>query len=188
MNNIEKLSDNLKDYINQSIAEKININQEDECISGDTANYYLRIYKDLINEENQVNNLCDNEINNVKNAVEEFREKRIEEINNKKEYYQNMLEQYAIKQLEGKKTKTVKLPYGNLSFKKQQPKYIYDESKLIEELKEINKTIINTVTIEKVDKTKLKKEGTIMENGLFLDGHKLESVSIETYDDKFQIV
>ena len=35
---------------------------------------------------------------------------------------------------------------------------------------------------------KLKKESTIIENDLFLDGHKLESVSIETYDDKFQIL
>lgn len=180
----------LRDFMNDFAETDLNVESIEE--PGDMtkaqANFYIKLYNELLNEEAEMNQLCDDEIRRNTEAINLFRKQRQDELDRKKFYFQSILKEFAAKELDGKKTKTVKLPYGNLSFKKQQPKFIYeDEDELKNIIRHIDPELIEIKTVEKVDKTKMKKLGEIKDGKFFLGGEEISSVKIEVLDDKFEI-
>lgn len=180
----------LRDFMNDFAETDLNVDsiEEQGGMSKSQANFYVKLYNQLILEENEMNELCNSEIERVTKSVNLFRQNRQDEIDRKKSYFASLLKDFAAQELEGKKAKTIKLPYGNLSFKKQQPKYIYgDEDLLKQTVKEINPDLIKVETVEKLDKSTLKKNGRV-ENGQFYLGDTLiPSVVVEVQEDRFEI-
>ena len=183
---ISELREFMNDYAREDLG--INLIEEPSRMTKNQANFYIKLYNQLELDELEMNKLCDEEIERVTKAVNIFREKRQKEIDSKKSYFMSLLKDFAMTELEGKKARTVKLPYGNLSFKKQQPKYNFgDEKELISKIKTINPELVKRDIVEKLDKTNLKKAGRI-ENGMFYLGDQLvENIIIEKQEDKFEV-
>ena len=180
----------LRDFMNDFAESDLNIDsiEEEVGLTPAQANFYVKLYNKLITEEEEMNKLCDEEIERNKKAVTLFREKRQAEIDRRKEYFSSILKEFAIKELDGKKIKTVKLPYGNLSFKKQQPRYIYEEEEVLTEIvKEINPDLVKTTVSEKIDKSALKKNGSVKDGVFYLGETAIDLVKIQSQDDKFEI-
>lgn len=182
--------------LNQAIKEEeekaldIDYQEEDnELIKNQAqANYFCKVVAELREEKNKKNELIDQEIQRIKNHYEQFRLKQNNEIDKKIEFLERCLKSFAIKELEGSKKKSIKLPYGTLSFKKQQDKYEYSEELIMDWLKNNNYTkYINTKTIESVDKKALKKESHVCNGYLFIDNNKVDGVTVTKQDDKFEI-
>lgn len=180
----------LRDFMNEFAETDLNVDSIEEpgSMTKAQANFYIKLYNQLILEETEMNELCDSEIERTSKAVNAFRKQRQDEIDRKKSYFSSILKDFAMQELEGKKTRTIKLPYGNLSFKKQQPKYIYgDEDELKSLVKEVNPDLIKVETVEKLDKSMLKKNGRIEDGKFYLGDTVIPSVTIQTQEDKFEI-
>lgn len=180
----------LRDFMNDFAETDLNVDSIEEAVglTPAQANFYIKLYNKLIAEEEDMNKLCDEEIERNQKAINIFREKRQAEINRKKDYLSGILKDFAMKELEGKKTKTIKLPYGNLSFKKQQPKYVYEEEEILTKMvKEINPDLVKTTVTEKLDKSALKKNGLIKDGTFYLGEQAIDLVKIQPQNDKFEI-
>ena len=126
--------------------------------------YYLRIEDnvfgfvadgiyDILSTDIEITNEDYNKFFELQSQGKQFRLKQNNEIDRKIEFLERCLKSFAIKELEGSKKKSIKLPYGTLSFKKQQDKYEYSEELIMDWLKNNNYTkYINTKTIESVKK------------------------------------
>lgn len=180
----------LRDFMNEFAETDLNVDsiEEPSSMSKAQANFYIKLYNQLILEETEMNELCDSEIERVAKGVNAFRKQRQDEIDRKKLYFSSILKDFAMQELEGKKAKTIKLPYGNLSFKKQQPKYIYgDEDELKSLVKEVNPDLIKVETVEKLDKSMLKKNGRVEDGKFYLGDTIIPSVTVQIQEDKFEI-
>lgn len=105
-------------------------------------------------------------------------------------YYKMLLEQYTRNQIAeqeaaGKKPKkTVSLPYGKISLKKQQPEFIKDEEALLEFAKSSGFVKVKETT----DWAELKKSCKVY-NGMLVDedGEVVPGVKVVEKDDKFEL-
>lgn len=174
-NFIEQESD-----INES-DEQYKINNEEE------ANEILRRIKYFESEIEKVNKISDSEIERYTKLINDYRNKKLLEFNNRLEHYQLLLEEYAKEQLKNKKTKTISLPFGKIGFKKQQDTFNYDEEVLLKYLKENSADFIKVTTKESVEKAKLKKAGTISDGKLYLNGSAVDGITVTKNEDKFII-
>ncbi|MER2057211.1 MAG: host-nuclease inhibitor Gam family protein [Niallia sp.] len=122
--------------------------------------------------------------------LKEWGEKEKEPLTEKQSYYANMLQYYLSEEIEkqvasGKKPKkTLSLPYGKISFKKQQPEFIKDDDTLLEYAKANN--LISTVV--KTDWASIKKQAQI-HNGKLYDpnGEVIPGVEVVERPDKFEL-
>lgn len=180
----------LREFMDEFAETDLNIDSIEEPaeMNKSQANFYIKLYNKLLTEESDINELCDGEIERVTRSVNLFRQQRLDEISKKKSYFESILKDFAMTELEGKKTKTIKLPYGNLSFKKQQPKYNYgDESELISMVKQLKPELVTVETKEKLDKSALKKNGKIENGQFYLGDVVIPTVTVQLQEDKFEI-
>lgn len=166
--------------INES-SEQYKINNEEE------ANEILRRIKYFESEIEKVNKISDSEIERYTKLINDYRNKKLLEFNNRLEHYQLLLEEYAKETLRGKKAKTISLPFGKIGFKKQQDTFNYDEEVLLKYLKENSADFIKVTTKESVEKAKLKKAGTISDGKLYLNGSAVDGITVTKNEDKFII-
>lgn len=180
----------LRDFMNEFAADDLNIDsiEEPSAMTKEQANFYIKMYQQVIAEEKEMNDICDSEIDRMKRAINAYRDTKSAEINKRKAYFESILKQFAASELDGKKVRTIKLPYGNLSFKKQQPKYDYlDMETTIKCLETIKPELINEKVTYTVDKANLKKEAEIVDGNLYIGQQLVEGVTVTKQDDKFEI-
>jgi phage host-nuclease inhibitor protein Gam len=104
------------------------------------------------------------------------------------EYFSNLLQVYHRSVLEeDPKAKTIKLPFGTLKARKQEPEYIRDEEKLLAWTKVNHPDAIKVK--ESVDWSKLKETISNVENGLAIteDGEVIEGVKVVERGVKFVV-
>ena len=83
--------------------------------------------------------------------------------------------------------KTIKLPIGTLSIRKQPPKYIYNDEEVLSFLKENNLNDYIRVK-EEVNKKDLKKATQINNNNqMMINGKEVPGVVVVPQDDKFEV-
>lgn len=122
--------------------------------------------------------------------IQEWGEQSKQEFIEKQSFYIAQLELYLRNEIEkqiesGKKPKkTLKLPYGKIALKKQQPEYKKDESVLMEYAKEIGKIRIK----ESIDWENIKKSCQV-QGGYLVDGNGeiVPGVTVTERSDKFEI-
>lgn len=144
------------------------------------------------NEQQQaVNRIIEQQIAPFMEKIEKIRawgEEAKKEHIDREQYYSMLLEQFTRNQIAeqeaaGKKPKkTVSLPYGKISLKKQQPEFIKDEDMLLEFAKECGFVKVK----ESTDWAELKKSCKVY-NGVLVDanGEVVPGVQIVEKDDKF---
>nr|OQX98718.1 MAG: hypothetical protein B6I27_02125 [Erwiniaceae bacterium 4572_131] len=151
------------------------------------AGYYIRKLKELIEKNDEIKETAEKERKKFTSKIDAWEKNLLASNNRGIEYFENLLKIFAQKELEGKKTKLLKLPFGTLQFKKQANKYDYDDDVLLafiqtqKELEEYLKHVEKTT----VDKTKLKKVGTVENNKLYINNIEVEGIDIKIREDNF---
>lgn len=153
------------------------------------ANYFLKAIKKIDEDMDNINTFCDEEIQRTSLLVNEYRDSELKKLANQRNYLEKLLKNFTEHELENSSKKSIKLPNGTLSIKKQQPVYNYDDDNMIEFLTSTGNTDYITTKIEqKIDKTKFKKALEFDENGTgYLNGVAVPELSVEEREDKFTI-
>lgn len=191
INKDEFLAD-LQEYLNDQEAIALDINESNEYLINDKsqADYFIKLSKQ-----------CENDINDIKEYIEAEKERYLQLLENymidqimavekRKQFYDDALEAYVHRELDGTKKRSIKLPHGTLSLKKQQPHYTYEDEDIIDWAKEMCPDIVKTTIPEpkvSIDKKKLKEQGEIIDGLLYIDGLQVPGVQIEIKNDAFSI-
>lgn len=125
-------------------------------------------------------------VESEKAKLDEYLAKVNSEENGSIEYFTELLKPFAMEQLQGSKKKTVNLPSGSLSFKKQSPEFVKNDEELLAFAKE---SVPEFVKIkESVDWGEMKKECIIAGNRLVTkDGEIVQGVTVNERDDTFTV-
>lgn len=195
MFNTEDFIKDLNESISKMEAEELNINvtgneeSDREMIqSPQQANYFCKVVNELREERAKTEELINQELERVQREYEAYKTKEFNRIDGQIQYFSGLLESYATKELQNSKKRSIKLPHGTLSIKKQQDKYDYDEDAIIECLKKNKQDkFIKVQTVETVNKKDLKKEGFSHNGKLYLDNIEVKGVVITAQPDKFEV-
>lgn len=195
MINLEDFLNDLKESVNDAQMEELGIelsqdidNDRNAIQSQNQANFFIKLVKDLENDINVVNELVDQEIKSTIDNMNAFRDSRLATLNNQKRYFEAMLKDFTIRELDGKKTKSVKLPYGTLSLKKPASKYTYDDKVVKEWLLKNKPEFTRRKESIDIDKTLLKKEGVVSSDGTLIIGEQtVPGVKIEEQEIEFKV-
>ena len=150
------------------------------------ANWTLRKikqYKDKIADNNALAQAEIDKIERWNNEVNEQAQSSID-------YFTSLLTSYALnKRAEDPKFKSLKLPNGRIGFRKSQPKWVYDNEKVIETLEKANLTDFIRVT-KAPSKAEIKKAFEVVGDKVVNPdtGEVIEGIEIEPQDDKFNLV
>lgn len=180
----------LKDFMNDFAESELDLKsiEDPATMTPSQANYFVKLYNELMEQKDKINILCDDELERTKTAINLFREKRITEIEKQASYFENVLKQYLLSETVGKKSKSVKLPYGTLAVRNMQPKYEYtNEEEILNFIKTLDNNFVNIKTVETIDKKALKKEGKVVDGKLYIGNVLIPNIEITEQEPKFEV-
>ena len=151
------------------------------------ADFYLRQINKLKEQKEEINKFVDQELERQMRLYQQYREDRMRPLDNQIAFYEEALKTFAMNEYAETNRKTIKLPNGTLSIRKQPPKYIYNDEEVLSFLKENN--INNYIRVkEEVNKKDLKKAAKITNNNqMMIDGKEVPGVVVVPQDDKFEV-
>lgn len=175
-------------------AEKKVIRNEDEGFVVDDDNkatWCLRKIKHFKSKQKKNKKLAEEQISEIEKEikeVEEWLEAENSKLENSIEFMKSKLYSYA-QQLRGENPdlKTHKLPFGQLQFRSQRPKWKYDNDKLLDFAEKNYKDLIKVK--KSVDKRKLKSEAKIVGGRVIIEktGEVIEGVEVVERGEKFKV-
>ena len=185
----------LNEFMKEEEAKQLNIQQDENnnYLINDRAqaNYFINLSKQCDNDIESLKEFVAQERERYLNNLQKFEEQQIESINKKKEYYNRALEDFMRRELDATGKKTLKLPNGTLSIKKQQPHYNYvSEEEMLLWMETNHPELVKITRPEpkiSVDKKELKKRAIIDNGALILDGSEVPGVNISEVDDVFSL-
>ena len=151
------------------------------------ADFYLRQINKLKEQKEEINKFVDQELERQMRLYQQYREDRMRPLDNQIAFYEEALRTFAMNEYAETNKKTIKLPNGTLSIRKQPPKYIYNDEEVLSFLKENNLNDYIRVK-EEVNKKDLKKATQINNNNqMMIDGKEVPGVVVVPQDDKFEV-
>ena len=151
------------------------------------ADFYLRQINKLKGQKEEINKFVDQELERQMRLYQQYREDRMRPLDNQIAFYEEALRTFAMNEYAETNKKTIKLPNGTLSIRKQPPKYIYSDEQVLSFLKENNLNDYIRVK-EEVNKKDLKKAAKITNNNqMMIDGKEVPGVVVVPQDDKFEV-
>lgn len=148
----------------------------------EAANWAFRKLAAIERKKKEVQELAQKEIERIK----AWEQQEISSLDNSKEFFEGLLKEYFAREREKDPKFKISTPYGKVSARKQQPKWHYDEAKLIEWLKENNKDLLR-VKYEP-DKNEIKKVYKVVgTNVVTEDGEIVEGITVEEMPEKIEI-
>lgn len=151
------------------------------------ADFYLRQINKLKEQKEEINKFVDQELERQMKLYQQYREDRMRPLDNQIAFYEEALRTFAMNEYAETNKKTIKLPNGTLSIRKQPPKYIYNDEEVLSFLKENNLNDYIRVK-EEVNKKDLKKATQINNNNqMIIDGKEVPGVVVVPQDDKFEV-
>lgn len=121
-----------------------------------------------------------------KEELDAYLAKAKSEHNSSIDFFKEKLRPFALQQLQGSKKKTVSLPSGNLSFKKQAPEYIKADEELLAFVKQSTPEFLKIT--EAVDWDTMKKNCQIVGDQLVTpDGEIVQGITVNERDDSFTV-
>ena len=164
------------------------------------ADFYLRQINKLKEQKEEINKFVDQELERQMRLYQQYREDRMRPLDNQiafyeefvliddqKVIYEEALRTFAMNEYAETNKKTIKLPNGTLSIRKQPPKYIYNDEEVLSFLKENNLNDYIRVK-EEVNKKDLKKATQINNNNqMMINGKEVPGVVVVPQDDKFEV-
>ena len=169
------------------LEEKAEQEKQDEFVIDDDhkANWALKKIRQMKNKIAEKEEFAQKEIDEIKIWLEEETGKLEDSI----EYFESMLTEYAMKmKQEDEDLKTHKLPAGDLKFRKQRPKWNYDNKSLMEYLEESGKEDLIRVK-RSPDKNKLKKQVEVVGNKVVdaETGEIIEGIEVQERGESFKV-
>ena len=151
------------------------------------ADFYLRQINKLKEQKEEINKFVDQELERQMRLYQQYREDRMRPLDNQIAFYEEALRTFAMNEYAETNKKTIKLPNGTLSIRKQPPKYIYNDEEVLSFLKENNLNDYIRVK-EEVNKKDLKKVTQINNNNqMMINGKEVPGVVVVPQDDKFEV-
>lgn len=151
------------------------------------ADFYLRQINKLKEQKEEINKFVDQELERQMRLYQQYREDRMRPLDNQIAFYEEALRTFAMNEYAETNRKTIKLPNGTLSIRKQPPKYIYNDEEVLSFLKENNLNDYIRVK-EEVNKKDLKKATQINNNNqMMINGKEVPGVIVVPQDDKFEV-
>ena len=148
----------------------------------DSANWAFRKLAAIERKRSEIKELADKEIQRIK----EWQEQEEKGLNNSKEFFEGLLTEYFIRQKEVDPKFKISTPYGKVSSRKQQPKWNYDNDKVVEWLRKNNSELIRVK--EEPDKREIKKAYKVVGNNVVTeDGEIVEGITIEDRPDSITV-
>lgn len=175
--------------LHEFLDEQEQVNERFTVTNEQEANWVLRKIKSL--EAKKADNIALAEAETAK--IEAWLEMVNGQLEQDLEYFKGLLSAYATElRSSDPKFKTLKLPNGKISFRKQQPKWNYDDKALIESLKVLERDDLIRIK-EEPDKANIKKTFVIQgdqvidpETGMIISGitieHREDELKIEVID------
>ena len=156
--------------------------------SSSQAEYFLRVIKKYYDKVEEIKKHAEEQAilpQRQLEAIEAWRNAEAEKQLKKAAYFEALLEEYARRQLEGSKKKSIKLVEGVLSIRSSGPEIIYDDAKLIEWLNKYAPQYL--LQVPKPAKAELKKDAVIKDGKMLLNGEIVDGIAAEDRPDKFSI-
>lgn len=175
----------LYEEITSQEVEELGIDVENErfqITTEEQANFFMRQLEEIRRQISKVETTCDTEIERYTKRVNEFKEKKTGTLKNTENYFLTLLENYARVELSQSKKKTIKTPFGTLSFKNSPSKFNYDEEVLMNFIKKHNLEAFVKVK-EEINKKDLRAAVEVQEDGSVkivleaMDGVRENSIS-----------
>lgn len=181
MNTLQSLELAEIDYmeLNEETKERFKIEDTEQL------NWAMRKLSALNSKKNGIDELAAKEMERITS----WREKECDSINHTKSFFEGLIMQYAMNErAKDKEFKTSKTPYGKVAFTKCQPKWNYDDEKLLEHLESVS--ALDLIRVKKEpNKVEIKKRFAAKENGLVIDedGTIIPGIKVEYLEDKLSI-
>ncbi len=183
-----ELLEKLRMSMDNATIEELNITtQSYEIESRNDASYFLKKYKDIMDEQDKIIMCAREERQRYLDQIESWEQAELKKFQEDLNYIIPLLEEFAKKELAGSSKRSLSLPFGSIGFRKQVPKYKYDEEVIIQQLKEIKPGLVKEKIEESIDKVALKKQGTIIDGKFFIGNTAIQGIDIEIPEDKFEI-
>ena len=148
----------------------------------DSANWAFRKLAAIERKRNEIKELANKEIERIR----QWQEQEEKGLNNSKEFFEGLLTEYFVRQKEVDPKFKLSTPYGKVSSRKQQPKWNYEDEKVLNWLKENDKELIR-VKYEP-DKREIKKKYEVVGNTVVTeDGEIVEGITVEERPDSINI-
>lgn len=148
-------------------------------------NWALRKLSAIKAKKDEVNKLADAEIERIEN----YRKRELDALQGSEDFFNSLIADYAIRRRnEDPKFKSEKTPYGSIRFRKQQPKWHYDDEKLLEHLKANDLKEFIRVK-EEPNKAEIKKKFVVLDDGKVVDtnGQEIEAIKVEFQPDALDV-
>lgn len=190
----EEVSDfmsDLRSFMDVESQKDFNIDVRNEHFTIETkdqANYFIKRILDAREKRAEIERLANEEIARTVTHVNEWKEKQSAPFNNQESHFLTLLQQFAEKEIKpDAKTKSIKLPYGSIGFKKQQPEFVYNDEALLAFLEgtpEFKEYVSYKAAPKKAE---LKTAGKIIDNKLTLNEIVIPGIAITPRSDKFEV-
>lgn len=151
----------------------------------DQLNWAFRKKAAIQAKREEITKIAEAEIQRIKDWLE----KETAALDRSEEFFDGLIQDYAMRRrMEDPKFKKEKTPYGSIGFRKQQPKWNYDEEKLIQELKQKGRTDLIRVK-EEADKANIKKAFQVVGDRVIdpNTGEVVEGIVVEHREDVLKI-
>lgn len=149
----------------------------------------LRKLRAIEAKRKDINGLVDAEIE----RLEDFRKRELQGLQNSEDFFRGLIGEFAQRQRdEDPSFKSIKTPYGTIGFRKQQPKWHYDDDALVSFLEKNDHADLIRIKKEPA-KSEIKKLFKANEDGRVFDENGQEVVGIkveflpETLDVKVEV-
>ena len=148
----------------------------------ESANWAFRKLAAIERKKKEIQELANKEIERIR----AWEQQEIGSLDSSKEFFEGLLTEYFTREREKDPKFKISTPYGKVSARKQQPKWNYDENKLVAWLKENNQNLLR-VKYEP-DKNEIKKTYKIVgTNVVTEDGEIVEGITVEERPEKVTI-
>lgn len=185
--------DELESFMLQAEMEELGVklaSEDDEQFTiknKSEADFYIKLINKLRQEKEEIDTFIDAEVERQIRLYENYRKERMRPLDNQIAFYEQALKTFTINEIAESGKKTIKLPNGTLSVRKQQPKYVYDDSKILEYLEQNDCEDLIKIKKE-VNKKELKKAAVINNNNeLVLNDKVIPGATVIPQEDKFDI-
>jgi phage host-nuclease inhibitor protein Gam len=148
----------------------------------DSANWCFRKLRALKEQEAEFRSLAEKEVERIRSWYDAEKSK----LEKQEVFFESLLEEYAYIQRKDNNKFKLSSPYGKISFRKQQPKWNYDDEQLLESLKRSKIDSLIRVK-EEVNKDELKKVATVLNGKVLIDGEFIEGVEVLEQDEAIKI-
>lgn len=156
---------------------KVEDNEGFQILNREQAGFFIRKVEEARRQAAEIKAEAEAERKRLVGQIDKWEQAELRKCATAESYLINLLETFAAKELEGKAVKTVNLPYGKLSFKKQGEKFEYDDTKLVAFL-EKNKLETFISRKPSAKKTELKEAGAIVNGKLILNGKPVDGITV----------